>query len=246
METGLAGRVAFVSGGSGPIGEAIALALASEGAAVAVTWHSRQDSSRRVLDAIKQRGGRGCTVELDQGNPDSVRAALDTVNDELGMVTVLVANAVAWPSREAEEIDALAESLAINTLGTARLIECALPRMRAANWGRIVVVSSDIVGQPRADTLAYATAKGALEAATRVLAVREARHGILTNVVRPGYTVTEAASVAESEFESSRTPTGRICTPADIASAVTYLGSEANGHVNGQTLSLAGGRELMR
>ena len=103
-----------------------------------------------------------------------------------------------------------------------------------------------------AGPLAYATAKGALETAARVLAVREARHGILTNIVRPGFTLTDRAlnapflgpeAVAQ---ESAKTPTGRICTPDDIATAITYLASAANGHVNGQTLSLAGGRELVR
>jgi len=65
--------------------------------------------------------------------------------------------------------------------------------MRAAGWGRVVAVSTDIVEQPMAGPLAYATAKGALETAARVLAVREARHGILTNIVRPGFTLTERA-----------------------------------------------------
>ena len=126
-----------------------------------------------------------------------------------------------------------------------------MPGMRAANWGRIVVVSTDIVEQPMAGPLAYATAKGALETAARVLAVREARHGILTNVVRPGFTLTQRALTSASlgpaaVEEAAHTPTGRICTPDEIASAVTYLGSAANGHVNGQALSIAGGRELIR
>lgn len=112
--------------------------------------------------------------------------------------------------------------------------------------------ATDIVEQPMAGPLAYAVAKGALETAARVLAVREARHGILTNVVRPGFTLTERARTsallgpAAVEREAAHTPTGRICTPHDVACAVTYVGSTANGHINGQVLSVAGGRELVR
>ncbi|WP_341721244.1 SDR family oxidoreductase [Micromonospora sp. FIMYZ51] len=165
---------------------------------------------------------------------------------------MVVVAAVQWPSFDADEIDGLTTSLAVNTVGPAALIDAALPAMRTAGWGRIVAVSTDIVEQPMAGPLAYATAKGALETAARVLAVREARHGILTNIVRPGFTLTDNALNAPFlgpkavAAESAKTPTGRICTPEDIATAITYLASAANGHINGQTLSLAGGRELVR
>jgi len=252
VETGLGGKVAFVSGGSGAIGRAIALALAAEGAAVAVGWHTGQDRAGEVVVEIVRSGGCAQAVHLDQRDQASAHAALGEVHQVLGDVSVLVANAVAWPARDLGEIEGLTGSLAANTIGTAALIDAALPRMRAHAWGRIVVVSTDIVEQPLAGPLGYATAKGALETAARVLAVREARHGILTNVVRPGFTLTDRALTsaflgpAAIEKEASRTPTGRICTPDDVASAVTYLGSAANGHVNGQVLSVAGGRELVR
>lgn len=181
-----------------------------------------------------------------------MRGVIEEIAELLGPVSVLIANAVQWPSFDADEIDGLTTSLAVNTVGPAALIDAALPAMRVAGWGRVVAVSTDIVEQPMAGPLAYATAKGALETAARVLAVREARHGILTNIVRPGFTLTDRAlnapflgSKAVAE-ESAKTPTGRICTPEDIATAITFLASAANSHINGQTLSLAGGRELVR
>lgn len=250
METGLVGKVAFVSGGSGAIGRAVALGLAAEGAAVAVAWHSAKDRAVEAVDAIVRSGGRAQAVYLDQRDRASAQAALDEVRQLLGDVSVLVANAVEWPSRDLQEIEGLAASLTANTVGTAALIDAALPPMRSLRWGRIVVVSTDIVEQPMAGPLAYATAKGALETAARVLAVREAGHGILTNVVRPGFTLTDRALTPALRpaaiEEAARTPTGRICTPEDVASAVTYLGSAANDHINGQVLSVAGGRELVR
>jgi len=244
--------VAFVSGGSGAIGRAIALALGAEGAAVAVSWHSGQDRAEEVVKAVVEAGGRAHAVRLDQGDPATAQAAVDQAGEVFGPVSVLVANAVNWPDRALPDVAGLAASLTTNTVGTAALVDAALPGMRQVSWGRVVIVSTDIVAQPMPGPLAYAAAKGALESVARVLAVREARYGILTNVVRPGFTLTDRALTspflgpAAVEAEGKRTPTGRICTPEDVASAVTYLGSEANGQINGQTLSVAGGRELVR
>ncbi|MBX7270132.1 SDR family oxidoreductase [Micromonospora sp. Llam7] len=252
METGLSNRVALVTGASGAIGRAAAWHLATEGASVAVSWHTNRDGAVDVVDAITKAGGQACAVHLDHGDLATVQGVIEQITERLGPIAVLVANAVQWPSFDADEIDGLATSLAVNTVGPAALIDAALPAMRVAGWGRIVAISTDIVEQPMAGPLAYATAKGALETAARVLAVREARHGILTNIVRPGFTLTDKALNAPFlgpkavAAESAKTPTGRICTPDDIATAITYLASAANGHINGQILSLAGGRELVR
>jgi NAD(P)-dependent dehydrogenase (short-subunit alcohol dehydrogenase family) len=252
VETGLSNKVALVTGASGAIGKATALHLAAEGASVAVSWRTNHDGARGLVDAITRAGGQACAVQLDHGNLTTVQGVIEDITARLGPVSVLVANAVQWPSFDADEIAGLATSLTVNTVGPAALIDAALPAMRAAGWGRIVAVSTDVVEQPMAGPLAYATAKGALESAARVLAVREARHGILTNIVRPGFTLTDKALNAPFlgpeaiAAESAKTPTGRICTPEDIATAITYLVSAANGHINGQTLSLAGGRELVR
>ena len=249
METGLVGKVAVVSGGSGPIGRAIALRFSAEGAAVAVTWRFGEDRAAEVVDSIVRGGGRARAVQLDQRDRRAARAALEQVRQTLGVVSVLVASAVDRTNPELEEIEGLADSLSANTVGTAGLIDAALPDMRAAKWGRVVILSTDIVGQPLVGALPYAAAKAALETTARVLAVREARHGIFTNVVRPGVTLTDRAlefALPVVEKETAHSPTGRICTPEDVASAVTYLGSAANGHINGQVLSVAGGRELVR
>lgn len=252
MDAGLAQRVTLVSGGSGAIGRAIALALAAEGVTVAVSWYAGKTRADAVVEEVSKANGRAYAVHLDQRDPKTVRAGLDQLRTDLGPVSVLVANAVDWPDRSLSDIDGLVASLTTNTVGTLALIDAVLPDMRTAGWGRIVIVSTDIVSQPMPGPLAYATAKGGLETAARVLAVREARYGILTNVVRPGFTLTDRAlnspvlGQAAVDKEAARTPTGRICTPVDVASAVTYLASAANGHVNGQVLSVAGGRELVR
>lgn len=251
MDLRLTGKVALVTGASGDIGAAVAVALAREGAAVAVGWHSRQERAAEVAALVGDAGASACTVRIDQADPVSMADALGTVHERLGPVDVLVANAVAWPTQH-QDWDALVRGLTVNAAGTVALAETVIPDMREAGWGRIVLVSSDVVDQPMPAAAGYPAAKAAIEAAARVLALREARHGILTNVVRPGFTLTDRALTYPGfgqevvDAESAKTPTGRICTPEDVAGLIVYLASGANGHVNGEVVSVAGGRHLTR
>ncbi|KAB8193087.1 SDR family oxidoreductase [Nonomuraea phyllanthi] len=252
MDLGLDGRVALITGASGDIGRAIARAYAAEGALVAAGWHRNEEQARALTDAIVQDGGKAIAVGTDQRDPGSAAAVVRQVERELGPVAVLVANAVSWPTMGEETWDTLTDSLTTNVAGTLSLVDAVLPGMREARWGRLVLISTDVVDHPVPAGAAYPAAKGALEAAARVLAVREGRHGVLTNVVRPGFTLTERALTHPGfgqevvDAEAAKTPTGRICMPEDVASAAAYLGSAANTHANGQMIDVAGGRHLTR
>ncbi|RKS73484.1 3-oxoacyl-[acyl-carrier protein] reductase [Actinomadura pelletieri DSM 43383] len=252
MDLGVKGRVVLVTGASGAIGGAVVRAFAREGAVVAAGWHRGQDRARALIDEVTREGGTGTTVRIDQRDEATIHAAVRRVERELGDVAVLVANAVSWPAGAAETWDTLTDGFTANVVGTLTVVDAVLAGMRSAGWGRLVLVSSDVVDQPIPVAVAYPAAKSALETAAKVLAAREARHGVLTNVVRPGFTLTERALTTPwlgqeaVDREAAKTPTGRICTPEDVASAVVYLGSAANGHVNGEVLSVAGGRQLTR
>lgn len=252
MDLGLDHRIALVTGASGDIGAAIARAFAAEGAIVAAGWHRNRDRAHALVDSITETGGQALAVRVDHRDEHSIQEAVAEVEHELGAIAVLVANAVTWPTAPTDTTDALIDGLTANVAGTMSAIELALPGMRRAGWGRIVVISSDVVEQPMPAGVAYPAAKAALETAARVLAAREAQHGILTNIVRPGFTLTERALTHPGfgqhivDAEAAKTPTRRICTPQDVATVVAFLGSAANMHVNSETVSVAGGRHLTR
>jgi 3-oxoacyl-[acyl-carrier protein] reductase len=251
MDLQVKDRVVMVTGASGEIGAATATAFAREGARVIVARHHGAERATEVVDAIRAAGGHADAVELDQGDPESIRHVVTELTTQYGGIDGLVGNAVRWPEPE-EDWTALLNSLAVNVAGTITLVEAVLPAMRSRGWGRIVLVSSDVVVQPMPAGAGYPAAKAAIEAAARVLAVREAARGIFTNVVRPGFTLTERARThpwlgqSAIDAEAAKTPTGRICTPDDVAGTIAYLGSGANTHVNGETMSVAGGRHLTR
>jgi NAD(P)-dependent dehydrogenase (short-subunit alcohol dehydrogenase family) len=251
MDYLLKDRTVLVTGASGDIGATTARAFGREGARVVVGWHSRIERADEVVATIREGGGTATAVEIDQGDPDSIHRAVTEIETEHGGIDVFVGNAVSWPERE-QSWDALVYGLKVNVAGTITLAEAVFPAMRSRGRGRLVLVSSDVVDQPAPVGAGYPAAKAAIEAASRVFALREAQYGILTNVVRPGFTLTERALTFPGfgqgviDAEAEKTPTRRICTPEDVAGAITYLGSGANTHINGEIVSLAGGRHLTR
>jgi len=251
MDLHVKDRLVLVTGGSGDIGAAIAVAFGREGARVVVGRHSRGERAAEVVATIRGVGGTAMSVQIDQGDPDSIERAVAEIDAEHGGVDIFVGNAVSWPKPE-QTWDALLHGLTVNVAGTITLAESVIPAMRPRGWGRIVLVSSDVVDQPMPAAAGYPAAKAAIEAAARVFALREAQYGILTNVVRPGFTLTDRALTlpgfgqAVVDAESEKTPTRRICTPEDVASAIVYFGSGANTHINGEIVSVAGGRHLTR
>lgn len=256
MDLGLEKRAALVTGGSQGIGKEVALQLAAEGARVALTYRSEREKAREVVQEIERRGGEAIALELDLGSVESAKAAVAATLARFGQIDVLVNNAVRWSERlpwEAPRFEdiPLAEWQGVihdNIDGAFAAIQAAVPSMRARGWGRIVNISSGVALDGVVGAGPYAAAKAALHGLTSVLARELGPHGILTNVVAPGFTLTDKVSAHVSpEFVAQRGkayPVGRLLRPEEVASTIVFLCSAANTAVTGEIVRASGGRPM--
>ncbi|WP_433170057.1 SDR family NAD(P)-dependent oxidoreductase [Actinoallomurus sp. CA-150999] len=254
MDLGLSDKTVLVTGATGGIGEAIARAYAAEGARVAVTYHLQAGEADRLADELGGRRGRAFAVRYALSDPDSHAAALAAVADRWGHgPDVLVANAVRWGSRPpratafpdvpGEEWSAFVVD---NLSQTIRTVQVAVPAMQKRGWGRIVLLSSHLSRDGGHGMEFYGAVKAGLEGFARSLAWDVGTDGVLVNVVRPGVTLTGRVRARLPEearaAEVSRTPSGRLSDPEDVAGAVLFLGSAANRNITGEVLTVSGGR----
>ncbi|WP_328406272.1 SDR family oxidoreductase (plasmid) [Streptomyces sp. NBC_00390] len=253
MELGLAGRAVLVTGGSRGIGRAVARAFAAEGALTGITYHRDEEAARDLAQELGSAEGRALAVRYVLGEPDSATAAVLAIEKAWGRLDVVVANAAELggrrrPGVHCEDVpaDEWQRLMDANLAGTLRTVQAGLPPMRRAGWGRIVLVSSHITRDGAPGQEFYGAAKAALHGFARSLTWDVSADGVLVNVVCPGLTLTQgvAADLPASvrEGEAGRTPTRRLSTPEEVAAAVLFLGSPANGHINGEAITVAGGR----
>jgi len=236
----LTGKTAFVTGGSGDIGGAIARALAAAGADVAVSYVGHAEGAAATVEAVRATGRRGAAVQLDQRDPASIDAALGAVVGQLGRVDILVNNA-AWNIGIAfSDLDALTADVwdrvqDTNLRGPYLLARAFAPQLRAHHAGRIVNIAS-VAG------LAYAASKAGLIHLTRCLAVALAPD-VAVNCIAPG--LVEGTRMAQrlpakvANAARADAVLGRTASAEDIAQqVVTFCRADS---VSGQVLVIDGG-----
>jgi len=252
MDLRLKDATVLVTGSSAGIGRATAIAFGAEGARVTVTYHSNRQGAEATADQVRAAGGQALVTHYDLADLDSIRSAMDSLQKEWGTLNVLVNNAVlmsgAGPTGKPFEelpLERWQETLRGNLEGIVLTINRALPLMRQAGWGRIVSVSSDAVdGWPGLGP--YATSKAGLHGLSRTMAVELGPAGILSNVVMPGFVLTEhnqqRVPQQYQEQVKQHLPTRSLPTPEDIAAAIVFLGSPVNRQITGEVLRVTGGR----
>jgi len=240
----LEGRTAVVTGASRGIGAATARALDRAGARVALVARSRPGLETTA------RGLRHDPViaVADLRDPDAPAEIARRALAELGSVSVLVNNAAAAARMATVDTDAtlIDELLAVNVRAPLLLIAAVVPTMVERGGGSIVNLSSvsALVGTPR--RAAYAASKGALDAATRSLAIELGPSGVRVNAVAPGVVDTDlwaknkAIPGVVGTIEG-QTPLRRWATAEDIADVIVFLASDAARFVTGETISVDGG-----
>ncbi len=252
----LKNRVALVTGAGRGIGRAIALALAAEGAKVAVTARST-DELDEVVDHIRAAGGVSHALSADLADRGTAARVVSQVTQVFGPVEILVNNAGVGSSADPRPLvefdDAFWDlSLALNLTAPYLLCKAVLPVMLAKKYGRIITVAS-IAG--KIGTLhgaAYAASKHGVLGLTRTLALEVAADGITVNAICPGPVHTrmndrrieyDAArrGVSFAEQERIQTPLGRRLEPDEISPLAVYLASDAARAVTGQAFNVCGG-----
>jgi NAD(P)-dependent dehydrogenase (short-subunit alcohol dehydrogenase family) len=243
-----AGQVALVTGAAQGLGHAAALRLAADGYRVAV--NDIADDGR--LSELAGRIG-GIAVPADIAGQDAGPAIIAAVEARLGPVQVLVANAAAMAMSPFLESDQQAwwRQIEVNLSGHFRIIQAVIPAMRAAHYGRIIIVASGwgVIGHPNAT--AYAASKAGLIALTKGLGRELGPDGILTNAIAPAYIDTEQlqvdaddAGISLDEMRAQYAeliPIRQLASAGDIAGAIAYLAGPGSSAVVGQILQPNGG-----
>ena len=261
----LAGRVAFVTGGTRGIGAAIAHSLASQGATVAVGYNRDRDSADQfVASLLPKTRPHGASASAHRGNVGSsgdCRRSIAEVIDEHGRLDILINNAGITIDKTVATMtdDDWHNVLAVNLSGAFFLCQAALAHMVERGSGRIVNVSSVVGETGNIDQANYAASESGLFGLTKTLA-KEAAYllaksgkrtddgiGITVNTVTPGLITTEmTADIPEKVTAklTSQIPVGRAGRPEEVARVVHFLAADASSYITGQVWSVNGGMDM--
>jgi 3-oxoacyl-[acyl-carrier protein] reductase len=244
-EATLAGKIALVTGASQGIGRACALALAAQGATVALAARNIE-KLESVAAEITAAGGTARAYALDVASEDSIKSTARAILADLGAVHILVNNAGITKDGLAlrMKLADFEDVLRTNLTGAFLLTQAILSPMMKARWGRIVNITS-VVGETGAAGQAnYAASKAGMIGLTKSFAREFASRGITVNAVAPGFIQTAMTDVLTDDQKSgilTQIPLARYGSDADIAAAVAFLASDAAGYITGHTLDVNGG-----
>jgi 3-oxoacyl-(acyl-carrier-protein) reductase len=242
----LTGRTALVTGGSRGIGRAIALALAEEGADVAVNYVSSESAARDVVANIVKMGRRGTLAQADVSDfPDTFRMAQDVLK-QFGHLDILVNNAGVNSDKTFVKMDHASwrKVLSINLDGVFNCTKVFVDQMLAQNYGRVVNITS-VIGQiGNFGQANYAASKAGVAAFTKSLAKELAGKGVTVNAVAPGFIETEMVEGIPEKVRDrllAQIPLKRFGSAEEVARAVCYIVSSDGDYITGAELSINGG-----
>ncbi|MFO0827329.1 MAG: 3-oxoacyl-[acyl-carrier-protein] reductase [Phycisphaerales bacterium] len=240
------GRVALITGAGRGIGRAIALALARDGADVAINYVSHDGPAEEVRDQIRAMGRKSEIFKCNIADDVAVHAMGEAIKKVFPLVSILVNNAGITRDKTFMKMTHTEwdEVLAVNLKGPVQMTHLFLPAMVEKGWGRVINITSVIGQMGNFGQANYAAAKGGLDAFTKSVAREVARKGVTLNCVAPGFIRTDMTSaVPEKALEHIKTitPMARMGEAEEVADVVSFIASPAASFVTGQEIGVNGG-----
>jgi 3-oxoacyl-[acyl-carrier protein] reductase len=241
----LEGRVALVTGASQGIGHACALALAGQGAMVAVAARNQQKLDELVAQ-ITASGGKAAAFAMDVGDEEQVKSGIKAAIGEFGKVDILVNNAGITRDQLVMRMKRADWDTVLNTnLTSAYLcIQQVIGSMLKQRWGRIINITSIFGQMGQAGQANYAASKAGLIGLTMAMAREVGSRNITCNAVAPGFIETNMTAVLSEELKQNAVkmiPLGRVGAAEDVANAVSFLASDEASYITGHVLNVNGG-----
>ena len=258
MDLGLAGRVALIAGGSSGIGQAIAALLLAEGATVAICGRDpdRLERARAALAVDADAAGRVGASVVDVRDNAAVRSWVDRVHADHGALHIVVTNAGGPPAGATDDfgLDDYRAARELSLLSHIGLVQAALPWLRPAGWGRVLMIASETVRQPITEYGLSNVVRPGLVGYAKTLVRELGSRDITVNVLAPGFTATpplldELPGTDRDEelravAKAAGIPLGRVARPQEVAAPAVFLLSALAGFVTGTVQVVDGGRAL--
>lgn len=260
MSRMLSGKAALVTGAASGIGRGAALRFSEEGAKV-VLADLQDEDGRKLEQEIIKNGGEAVYVHCDVSLPDDVKRAVETAKQQFGQLNIVYANAGingVWTPIEELQPDEWDKTLDINLKGTYLTVHFAIPHLRAAGGGSILITSS-VNGNrtfSNAGASAYSTSKAGQVAFGRMAALELGRYNIRVNTICPGaiHTNIEVQTIkrdteeveVKADIDNSEFLNAGQGGPQDVADVCLFLASDLSRHVTGVEIYVDGGASLLK